>query len=82
MWEGLPLVSQQMHHLTLIRSVTHDCNVHIAATSYTLTGRNPSPKGTLITKEEPDNFPPFGSTLAKLLPRRDVFDFVHLPDTI
>ena len=76
--EGLPMVSQQMHHLTLIRSVTHDCNIHSAATYYMLTGRNPSPKGTLIIKEEPDNFPPFGSVLAKLQPRHDVLD-VGLP---
>lgn len=78
--EGLPMVSQQIHHLSLIRSVTHDCNVHSAATYYMLTGRNPNPKGTLIIKEEPDNFPPFGSVLTKLQPRDDVLDFVHLPD--
>ena len=80
--EGLPMVSQQMHHLTLIRSVTHNCNIHSAATYYMLTGRNPNPKGTLIIKEEPDNFPPFGSVLSKLQPHPDVLEFVHLPDVI
>ena len=76
------MLSQQMHHLTLIRSVTHDCNVHSAATYYMLTGRNPNPGGSLIIKEEPDNFPPFGSVLTKLQPRDDVLEFVHLPDII
>ncbi|MCH2124484.1 MAG: DUF1501 domain-containing protein [Pirellulaceae bacterium] len=80
--EGLPLVSQQMHHLTLLRSVTHDCNVHSAATYYMLTGRHPNPQGSLIIKEEPDNFPPFGSVLTKLKPHRDVPEFVHLPDIL
>ena len=80
--EGLPLVSQQMHHLTLVRSVTHDVNVHSAATYYMLTGRHPNPAGNLIIKEEPDNFPPFGAVLKKLQPHADRPEFVHLPDII
>ena len=78
--EGLPMLSQQMHHLTLIRSVTHDVMVHSAATYYMLTGRHPKLKGTLIIKDEPDNFPPFGSVLAKQRPLRDLPEFIHFPD--
>ena len=78
--EYLPMVSQQMHHLALIRSVTHDVLVHSAATYYMLTGRHPKPKGELIIKELPDNFPPFGSVLAKHRPLPDIPEFVHMPD--
>lgn len=80
--EGLPMVSQQMHHLSLIRSVTHDCNVHSAATYYMLTGRNPNRDGNLMIKEEPDSFPPYGSVLSHLQPQNEVLEFVHLPDIV
>ena len=80
--EGMPMLSKMMHHLTFVRSVTHDINVHSAATYYMLTGRHPQPSGNLIIKEEPDNFPPFGSVLCKLRPRPDRPEFVHLPDII
>ena len=78
--EGLPMLAQQMHHLSLVRSVTHDVNVHSAATYYMLTGRHPNPRGNLIIKEEADNFPPFGSVLAQQRPMGDLPEFVHLPD--
>ena len=78
--EGLPRLSQQMHHLSLVRSVTHDVMVHSSATYYMLTGRHPQPAGNLIIKEEPGNFPPIGSVLAQHRPLRDLPEFVHLPD--
>ena len=78
--EGLPRLSQQMHHLALVRSVTHDVMVHSSATYYMLTGRHPQPAGNLIIKEEPGNFPPIGSVLAQHRPLRDLPEFVHLPD--
>ena len=78
--EHLPMVSKQMHHLALIRSVTHDVMVHSAATYYMLTGRHPNIKGRLIIKEEPENFPPFGSVVAARRPITDLPEFVHLPD--
>ncbi|MBQ17297.1 MAG: hypothetical protein CMJ65_09245 [Planctomycetaceae bacterium] len=80
--EGLPLLSQQMHHLALIRSVHHDVLVHSAATYYMLTGRHPQPAGKLIIKEHPDNFPAIGSVFAQQRPHDDIPEFVHLPDII
>ncbi|MCH2362124.1 MAG: DUF1501 domain-containing protein [Pirellulales bacterium] len=80
--EGLPMVSQQMHHFTLIRSVTHDINIHSAATYYMLSGRRPVKNGNLIVKELPDNFPPFGSVLSHVSPQHEVLDFVHMPEII
>jgi len=78
--EYLPKVSQQMHHLAVIRSVNHDVLVHSAATYYMLTGRHPKPKANLIIKDEPENFPPFGAVLAKQRPIADLPEFVHMPD--
>ena len=34
----------------------------------------------MIVKDEPGNFPPYGSVLAKLRPRKDLPEFVHLPE--
>jgi hypothetical protein len=78
--EHIPLVAQQMHHLALVRSVTHDVMVHSAATYYMLTGRHPTNNGSLIIKERPGNFPPYGSVIAKRRPLADLPEFVHLPD--
>ena len=78
--EHLPLLSRQMHHLALIRSVHHRIVDHNAGTYYMLTGRSPIVGGKLIVKDEAGNFPPFGSVLAKMRPRRDLPEFVHLPD--
>lgn len=78
--EGLPKLSRQMHHLTLIRSVHHDVLVHSAATYYMLTGRHPQPGENLIIKEEPENFPPIGSVFAQQRPVAAIPEFVHLPD--
>ena len=78
--EHIPLVAQQMHHLALVRSVTHDVMVHSAATYYMLTGRHPTNNGSLIIKEQPGNFPPYGSVIAKRRPLADLPEFVHLPD--
>jgi len=78
--EYLPMLSQQMHHLALIRSVHHRIVDHNAGTYYMLTGRSPVAGGRLIVRDEPDNFPPYGSVLAKLRPRKDLPEFVHLPE--
>ena len=78
--EGLPELSKQMHHLSLVRSVTHDVMVHSSATYYMLTGRHPQPAANLIIKEEPDNFPPIGSVLAQHRPLQEIPEYVHLPD--
>jgi len=79
--EHLPLLAQQAHHLTLVRSVHHTIGDHNAGAYYALTGRVPLVGGRLITAPAADNFPPFGSVLAKLRPTgRNLPDFVHMPD--
>jgi hypothetical protein len=79
--EHLPMLARQAHHLTLIRSVHHTIGDHNAGAYYALTGRDPSAGGRLITGPGPDNFPPYGSVLARLQPSgRPLPDFVHLPD--
>ncbi len=78
--EHLPMLAQQMHHLTLIRSVHHNIVDHNAGTYYALTGRYPIARGKLIVRDEVDNFPPFGSVLAQIRPLADLPEFVHLPE--
>lgn len=78
--EHLPLLSQQMHQIAQVRSVHHKVNDHNAGAYYALTGRSPVKPNGLIVGDEPDNFPPYGSVLAKLYPNRRLPPFVHLPD--
>ncbi|HVA46530.1 MAG TPA: DUF1501 domain-containing protein [Pirellulales bacterium] len=79
--EHLPLLSQQMHHVALVRSVHHAVVDHNAGSYYALTGRSPVKGGQLIIRDEPDNFPPFGAVLSRLLPvERRLPAFVHLPE--
>ncbi len=79
--ELLPRVSQQMHRLTLVRSVTHRITDHNAGTYYSMTGRHPTNGSQLITEESPDNFPNYGSVLAHLRPTGQALpDFIHLPE--
>jgi hypothetical protein len=81
--ELLPLLSQQMHHLALVRSVTHGITDHNAGTYYSLTGRYPVEGSRLIVADGPRNFPPYGAVLAKLRPmRRPLPAFVHLPEVM
>jgi len=79
--EHLPMLSQQMHHFALIRSVHHKIVDHNAGAYYALTGRSPVKAGGLIVSDQPDNFPPYGSVLARLRPvDKALPPFVHLPD--
>jgi hypothetical protein len=79
--EHLPLLAQQAHHLTLVRSVHHTINDHNAGYYFAMTGRDPSSAGRLIVAPAPDNFPAIGSVVAKLRPSgRYLPDFVHTPD--
>lgn len=78
--EHLPLLAQQMHHLALVRSVHHTVVDHNAGTYYMLTGRSPVQGSKLIVRDESENFPPFGSVLAKLRPHRELPEYVLLPE--
>lgn len=79
--EHLPMLSKQMHHFAMIRSVHHTINDHNAGSYYMLTGREPLRPGGLITAPDPNNFPPFGSVLGQLRPvDKTLPPFVHMPD--
>lgn len=79
--EHLPLLAQQMHHLTLVRSVHHGITDHNAGTYYMLTGRYPVDGSKLIVANSPRNFPPYGAVLAKLRPTHlSLPAFVHIPE--
>ena len=77
--ETLPLLSQQMHHLAQVRSVTHGITDHNAGSYYMLTGKSPVDGARLIVADGPTNFPPYGAVLAKLRPTGQALpDFVHV----
>jgi len=79
--EHLPLLSRQMHLLTLVRSVHHRVVDHNAGAYYALTGQLPYRSGELIVAPSPDDAPPFGSVMAHLRPSgKQVPSFVHVPD--
>jgi len=78
--EHLPMLSKQMHHLAMVRSVHHTVVDHNAGTYYMMTGRSPVTGGRLIVRDEPENFPPFGSVLAKLRPIKHLPEFIHIPE--
>lgn len=80
--ELLPLFSRQMHHFAQVRSVHHKLVDHNAGAYYMLTGRSPVKGNRLIISDEPENFPPFGSVLARLHPLAALPPFVHLPDVM
>lgn len=80
--EHLPLLSQQMHHFVQVRSVHHKVVDHNAGAYYMLTGRSPVRRNRLIISNEPENFPPFGSVLARLRPLVSLPPFVQLPDVM
>ena len=79
--EYLPLLSKQMGHLTLIRSVHHTVLDHNAGQLYALTGRPPLRGTQLIQDDLPTNSPNLGSILAQLRPsQRRLPSFVQMPD--
>jgi uncharacterized protein (DUF1501 family) len=79
--EHLPMLARQAHHLALVRSLHHTIGDHNAGYYQAMTGRSPLAGGRLIVAPSPDNFPCFGSVLARLCPGdRTLPDFVHAPD--
>ncbi|MDA0834622.1 MAG: DUF1501 domain-containing protein [Planctomycetota bacterium] len=78
--EHLPLLASQMHHMTVVRSVSHSIVDHNAGSHYILTGKYPMRESQLIRGPSPENAPPYGSVLAKLRPiSQPLPDYVHLP---
>lgn len=81
--EHLPLLANELHRVALVRSVHHKIVDHNAGAYYALTGRSPAVGGSLIVRDEPDNFPPFGAVLGKLRPvDKPLPAFVQLPDVM
>ncbi len=80
--DHLPMLSQQMHHLALVRSVHHDVADHNAGTYYALTGRSPVVGSRMIVGDEPENFPSPGALVSRLAGRSagELPDFVQIPE--
>lgn len=78
--EHLPMLSRQMHHFAMVRSVHHSVNDHNAGAYYMLTGRSPVVGSSLIVRDQPENFPPYGAVLARKFRNARLPEFVHLPD--
>ena len=79
--EHLPLLSKQMHHVALVRSVHHTIVDHNAGAYYALTGRLPLAGGRLIVRDEPENFPCYGAVLAHLASMNPTLpSFVQVPE--
>jgi hypothetical protein len=76
------MLSRQMHHMAMVRSVHHTVNDHNAGAYYMLTGRSPVKGGSLIVRDEPENFPPYGAVMAMKNPHGRIPEFVHLPDVM
>ena len=78
--EHLPRLARQMHHMSVVRSVSHTIVDHNASSYFMLTGQVPLRDSQLIRGSSPSNAPPYGSVLAKLQPtQRALPDYVHLP---
>lgn len=78
--EHLPQLARVMQHMTVVQSVTHKFVDHNASSYLALTGQTPLRGSQLIRGASPENSPPFGSVLAKLLPSgQPLPDYVHLP---
>lgn len=79
--EHLPRLASQMHRFALIRSVTHDVTDHNAGAYFALSGKYPKDGAQLVVSPRPENFPCFGSVLAKLRPTGSpIPDFVQIPE--
>lgn len=79
--ELLPRVSQRMHRMTLVRSMTHRISDHNAGSYYAMTGRHPTNGSQLIIEDSAENFPNYGSVLSFLRPSGQALpDFVHVPE--
>src|SRR5687768_7361629 len=80
--ELLPLVAQQAHRLTIVRSMTHSAINHNAATYYVTTGQPPPREQIAFTPTEND-FPHLGAQIAFGRPSQGtVPTAVSLPDPV
>ena len=78
--EHLPRMSRLIHHMSIVRSVSHKIVDHNASSYMMLTGQSPVRDSRLIRGPSHENAPPFGSVLAKIRPTgQPLPDYVHLP---
>ena len=76
--EHLPRLARQADRLTIVRSMTHGDAAHGSAAHTMMTGRRPRALGEV--GPTPDDFPTYGSVLARLRPPRgSIPPFVALP---
>ena len=79
--EHLPGLARYMDKVAVIRSMTHGDAAHGSSGHIMMTGRKPRALGEV--GPTPDDFPTYGSVLAKLRPPRGMFPpYVALPWTI
>lgn len=80
--EKLPETAKRMHHVSLIRSVTHTMKNHNSAGYYALSGHAP-PTDDQRLRDTLDLFPAYGSVVDKLAPNTNGMPtFVSYPYTI
>lgn len=66
--EYFPMLARHADKYAIVRSVTHDCNIHTVSAHAMLTG-NPYPKAANgETPASPTDFPHYGAVLTKLRP--------------
>jgi hypothetical protein len=80
--EQLPETAKRMHHVSLIRTLTHNMKNHNSAGYYALSGQAP-PSDDQRLRDSLDLFPAFGSVVDKLAPNTNGMPtFVSYPYTI
>jgi hypothetical protein len=80
--EQLPETAKRMHHVTLIRTLTHTMKNHNSAGYYALSGHAP-PTDDQRLRDSLDLFPAYGSVVSKLAPSTNGMPtFISYPYTI
>jgi hypothetical protein len=68
--EHLPHLAKRMHHLALVRSMTHWCNEHNESHTLMLTGRSKLPPGYQVNKPQSSDWPSIVATAGQLVASR------------
>lgn len=77
--EYFPMLAKQADKYAILRSVTHESNIHTVGAHIMLTGNDyPKPVAAEVNAA-PTDFPHFGAVLSKLKPAQKIPTFVTLP---
>lgn len=68
--EHLPMLAQRMHHIGLVRSVSHSATLHDAASIHALTGRPLDGPDRELFAPLPQVYPSYGSIVTSQRPRQ------------